>query len=234
MSTFTSPPQQQKNMFSHQIRNPRLESIIAIFGLPIHRGGEGEKILDPTSLRRPGLIQHLRTKEKKERRDLEELIDYVLDIPCIAHVLIFSCAHLLCSSWREIDRGRNWERRREVKTGSQSLTIVLRMPCSLTMASKKTCATVVAVYGWPSGRKCAALENRSTTVRIADFPLTVGNPSTKLMAMSTPTVVGMSSGCKRPVGCSCSILLRWQTKHAQTKSHTAVQALGMKKSTRRR
>jgi hypothetical protein len=39
-------------------RNPRLESKIAISGHPIRRGGvgEGEKILDPTSPRRPGLI----------------------------------------------------------------------------------------------------------------------------------------------------------------------------------
>jgi hypothetical protein len=36
------------------------------------------------------------------------------------------------------------------------------------MLLKKHQATEVAVYGCPSGRKCAALENRSITVRMTD------------------------------------------------------------------
>lgn len=52
-------------------------------------------------------------------------------------------------------------------------------PCNLTMVSKNTLATVMAVYGWLKGRKCAILENRTTTVSTTDRPPTFGNPSTK-------------------------------------------------------
>jgi hypothetical protein len=50
--------------------------------------------------------------------------------------------------------------------------------------SKKVCATYVAVYGWPRGRKCATFENQFVTVRMTDFPWTLGSPLMKSSVMS--------------------------------------------------
>jgi hypothetical protein len=50
------------------------------------------------------------------------------------------------------------DQKRLVQTGSLLLTILLGIPCRRTMESKKARATVVALYRWASGMKCAALE----------------------------------------------------------------------------
>jgi hypothetical protein len=46
---------------------------------------------------------------------------------------------------------------------SQSMTIEDGNPCRRTMPAKKARATNAAVYGWPSGMKCAYFEKQSTT-----------------------------------------------------------------------
>jgi hypothetical protein len=95
-----------------------------------------------------------------------------------------------------------------VNFGSRSLTIELGTPWSLTMWSKKTPVTVVAVYGCPGGRKWAALENLSTTVSMTDQPLTLGSPSMKSIVMSAHTVDDTGRGWSSSTDCSYSVLLR--------------------------
>jgi hypothetical protein len=72
------------------------------------------------------------------------------------------------------------------------------MPCSYAMLSKKTRATVVAVYGCASEAKCAYLEKRSTkrstTVSTTVLPLTRGKPSMKFIATSAHIDNGTSRG----------------------------------------
>jgi hypothetical protein len=68
------------------------------------------------------------------------------------------------------------------------------MPCSYAMLSKKTRATVVAVYGCASETKCAYLEKRSTTVSTTVLPLTRGKPSMKFIATSAHIDNGTSRG----------------------------------------
>jgi hypothetical protein len=76
------------------------------------------------------------------------------------------------------------------------------------MPSKKARATEVAVYGCPKAMKCAYLENRTTTVRITDFPCTLGSLSMKSIEISAHTWDSTSRGCRRPAGCSVFVLLR--------------------------
>jgi hypothetical protein len=68
------------------------------------------------------------------------------------------------------------------------------------MESKKARTTVIAVYRCANRMKWANLENRSTTVRIIDLPLTRGSPSTKSMDRSVHTVPGRSSSWSKPTG----------------------------------
>jgi hypothetical protein len=70
------------------------------------------------------------------------------------------------------------------------------------MLSKKTRTTVVAVYGCPSDRKWADLENLSMTVRMTEWPLTLGRPLMKLIPMSAHTVDDTNSGWSRLAGCT--------------------------------
>jgi hypothetical protein len=57
--------------------------------------------------------------------------------------------------------------------------------------------------------KWAYLEKRSTTVKMTDFPATLGSPSMKSIEISAHTWVGTSTGCNKPAGCIVSVLLRW-------------------------
>jgi hypothetical protein len=103
-----------------------------------------------------------------------------------------------------------------VKTGSRSMTIEDGNPCSRTTPSKKARATEAAVYGWLSAMKWAYYEKRSMTVRMTDFPLTLGSPSMKSIEMSAHTWDDTSSGCSSPAGYNVSVLLRRQVAHDRT------------------
>jgi hypothetical protein len=68
--------------------------------------------------------------------------------------------------------------------------------------------------------KCAILENQTMMVRMTDFPATRGNPSTKSIVMSLHMWSGMGSGYRRPAGCKCSVLFRWQIEQLWMKLRT--------------
>jgi hypothetical protein len=97
------------------------------------------------------------------------------------------------------------------------------------MFSKKAAATVVAVYGWRKAMKWSYLYRRSTTVIITVLLPTLGNPLTKSIATSYHTADDTSSGCRRPAGCKCSILCRWQVVQPLVNSRTRRVSCGMKK-----
>ena len=82
--------------------------------------------------------------------------------------------------------------------GSLPLTMEKENPCNRMMPSKNVRATDVAVYGWPRAMKCAYLEKRSTTVRMTDFPCTLGSPSMKSMEMSAHTWDGTTAAAAAP------------------------------------
>jgi hypothetical protein len=73
----------------------------------------------------------------------------------------------------------------------------------------------------------AYFEKRSTTVRMTDFPLTLGSPSMKSIEMSAHTWGGTSSGCSSPTGYNVLVLLRWQVAHDRTQSRTSARSRGM-------
>ena len=89
------------------------------------------------------------------------------------------------------------------------------------MPSKKARATDEAVYGWLRAMKCAYFEKRSTTVRMTDFPPTLGRPSTKSIEMSAHTWAGTSRGWSSPAGRCVDVLLRWHVGQARTNSCTS-------------
>jgi hypothetical protein len=113
-----------------------------------------------------------------------------------------------------------------VKTGSRSLTMEAGNPWRRTTPSKNARATETAVYGCPNGMKWAYLEKRSTTVRMTDFPWTLGSPSMKSIEMSAHTWDGTSSGCSRPAGGNVSVLFRWQVAQDRTQSWTRARSCG--------
>jgi hypothetical protein len=82
--------------------------------------------------------------------------------------------------------------------------------------------------------KCEYLENRSTIVKITDFPCTFGSPSMKSIDMSDQIWEGTLRGCSSPAGWRASVLFCWQTEHALTQSLTKALSLGTKKLARSR
>lgn len=68
---------------------------------------------------------------------------------------------------------------------SLSEMMVFGMPCCLATFCMNSSATVLAVYGWLSGMKCAYLVSRSTTTRMVYFACDEGSASMKSMDMSS-------------------------------------------------
>ncbi len=68
------------------------------------------------------------------------------------------------------------------------------------------------------GIKCAAFENRSTTVKTTVMPLEGGRAVTKSSAMWDQGLEGTDSGRSNPSGGRLDVLLVAQTEQARTKS----------------
>ena len=111
---------------------------------------------------------------------------------------------------------------------------IILNPWNRTILSKKARATDAVVKGWPSVMRCAYLERRSTTVRITDFPPTLGSPWMKSSEISVQTWDDSSRGCCRPTGCSVSILFCWHVGQERTQPWTSVRSPGMKNFERSR
>lgn len=119
---------------------------------------------------------------------------------------------MLILSWVPCRRN-NSDKKKPRKIGSQSLAIDFGIPWSLMISLANNLATILAVYGCHSPKKCAYLVNRSTTTSIASFPWERGNPIMKFRKISSHTQVEIDNSWRRPAGETASYFCVWHTKH---------------------
>ncbi|CAI7908723.1 unnamed protein product [Closterium sp. NIES-54] len=94
---------------------------------------------------------------------------------------------------------------------SQSLMIAAGILCSRTMVEMKRRAVSSAVIDFLQVAKCAIFISRSTTTRIASFPLApAGNPVTKSIVTCCQARSGGGIGCNCPAGHFRDDFMSWQ------------------------
>jgi hypothetical protein len=102
----------------------------------------------------------------------------------------------------------------EVNCVSLSNMISLGIPCSLNISFMNILAISIALQVDLTGIKWADLLNLSSTTMMASFCLVeVGNPVMKSMEMVSHFHSGIGRGCNNHVGCRCSALTCWHSRH---------------------
>jgi len=102
----------------------------------------------------------------------------------------------------------------EVNFVSLSDTISLGIPCSLNISFMNMLAISISIQVNLLGIKWVDFLNLSTTSMMASFCLVdVGNPVMKSTEMVSHFHSRIGRGCNNPVGCQCSNLTYWHSRH---------------------
>ncbi|CAI7898256.1 unnamed protein product [Closterium sp. NIES-54] len=110
---------------------------------------------------------------------------------------------------------------------SRSLMIAVGIPCSRTTVEMKSRAVSSAVIDFLHAAKCAIFVSRSTTTRIASFPLVpAGNPVTKSIVTYCQARSGGGIGCNCLAGHFRDDFMIWQVGHDATCRCTSINISG--------